>query len=56
MFSGSHIDILKSMEDVEVLENETTVLEFMISEPDIVAEWSHNGKAIDINKDKRYVA
>ena len=43
------------MEDVEVLENEKTVLEFMISEPDIKAEWSHNGKVIDIRKDKRFV-
>jgi len=51
--TSSHIDILKSMDDVEVLENEKTVLEFMISEADILAEWSHNGEIIDFGKDKR---
>merc|ERR1712096_189673 len=51
--TSSHIDILKSMDDVEVLENEKTVLEFMISEADILAQWSHNGETVDFGKDER---
>ena len=42
------------MDDVEVLENEKTVLEFMISEADILAQWSHNGETIDFGKDERF--
>ena len=42
---------MKSVKNIEVIEKQKATLEFVVSEPNMKAKWTKNGKEINFDED-----